>query len=204
MRRTGWSPLEAGRAGPGGPAGRHGASGRGRALYAAAAGSALALLAAGLLIMRAGMLPPRGPAAETAVANSTDPAPQGSGPAAYEATVLVMTDAPQRYEARARSRAFEVALRGRVLRERTPPGSGLAFQVFVRPVPRAPLVLVSARAPVPELASRLAHEAAYLLMEQAQGRSNGGFIRARLLPGTCSPPSAVLPEAPSRPGRPES
>ena len=114
-----------------------------------------------------------------------------------------MTDAPQRYQARARSRRFQSALRARVRAEADTPGAELPYQVAVRPVPRAPLVIVSARAPLPEVASRLAHEAAYLLMEEAGGRPDGGVIRARLLPGTCSPPAAVLPDASSRPVRPQ-
>lgn len=126
-------------------------------------------------------------------------AEQPGGGLAYEASVLVMTAQPSRYPMAARSRALQSALERRLAQAAGTAAGGATYRVSVRAVAQAPLVVVSAVADAPELASRLAHEAARVLVEQVEGAAAGG-VRARLLPGSCSPPAAV-PQA-ARGGKP--
>ncbi|HEY8486541.1 MAG TPA: hypothetical protein VIL11_04025 [Limnochordales bacterium] len=108
---------------------------------------------------------------------------------AYEASVLVMAPSPATLAGIAGSREFQGAVSQ--LASATL-GPDRFYRVSARPVPGAPVLVVTAQASLPEQASRLAHAAAELLIQRARtaGRQ-AESERARVLLGTCSPPTAV-------------
>ena len=72
------------------------------------------------------------------------------------------------------------------------PGEDLPpYRIALRPVSESPLVLVSAQALDSDLASRLAHEAANLLVERTSGPPKSWRRQAQVLAATCSPPVMV-------------
>ncbi len=111
------------------------------------------------------------------------------GTMAYEATVAVVTNDAEGCTEELAKADFEAALWRRMGMR---PEEGLRpYRIALRPVSGSPLVLVSAQALDSDLASRLAHEAASLLVERTSGPPKAWRQQAQVLAATCSPPVMV-------------
>ncbi|WP_324670106.1 hypothetical protein [Geochorda subterranea] len=108
---------------------------------------------------------------------------------AYEATVAVVGGDAEAFQRSLADEGFAQALRRRMGLGPDQPMPD--HRILLRPVSGSPLVLVSAQTLDPDLASRLAHEAAALLAERSSGPPAGWRRQAQVLAATCSPPVMV-------------